>query len=178
MSAPDKTRDALAVECARIATMELDELKVKFLAMRGIPLPKFMRLALARKAVIHAAEEKALGGLDRAARKQLDQLVAQIVPSGQTPPPKPNRKLRSGTRLVREWQGRVHEIAVVKEGYVWQGACYRSLSEIAHRITGTRWNGWVFFGLKKSGSKTEEKSPRHRKEKGDADANAPEANHV
>ncbi|MGO4386806.1 DUF2924 domain-containing protein [Microvirga sp. 2YAF29] len=176
MAVSDKTRDALALESARIATMELDELKVKFLVLRGVPLPKFMRLALARKAVIHATEEKILGGLDRAARKQLDQLVAQIVPNGQAPPPKPNRKLRSGTRLVREWQGRVHEVAVVKEGYVWQGVCYRSLSEIAHRITGTRWNGWVFFGLKKSGIKTKDKFSQHRKKKGHADA--PEVNHV
>ncbi len=59
-----------------------------------------------------------------------------------------NRKIKAGTRLLREWQGRVHEVTVVKDGFSYQGSTYRSLSEIARTITGTRWNGWVFFGLK------------------------------
>ncbi len=54
----------------------------------------------------------------------------------------------TGTRLIREWQGVEHTVTVLKEGYEWQGRPYRSISAIARAITGTRWNGWIFFGLK------------------------------
>lgn len=54
----------------------------------------------------------------------------------------------AGTRLIREWQGVEQTITVLNDGYEWQGRPYRSLSAIARAITNTRWNGWVFFGLK------------------------------
>ena len=53
-----------------------------------------------------------------------------------------------GTVLVREWQGTEHRIKVLDDGYEYQRQPYKSLSAIARAITGTRWNGWVFFGLK------------------------------
>lgn len=55
----------------------------------------------------------------------------------------------AGTRLVREWQGVDHTVTVRRDGFEWQGRPYKSLSAIARAITGTRWNGWLFFGLKK-----------------------------
>jgi hypothetical protein len=127
------------------------ELRALFLRLTGSPLPKFMRGRLMRLAVAHALREGTRGGLDPAARKHLDQLVRQIVPRGDTAPPKPNKRIRNGTRLIREWQGRVHEVTVEDDLFSWQGQRYRSLSQIARLITGTRWNGWVFFGLRKSG---------------------------
>ena len=54
----------------------------------------------------------------------------------------------AGTRLVREWQGMVQTVTVTADGYEWQGRPYQSLSAVARAITGTRWNGWTFFGLK------------------------------
>jgi hypothetical protein len=54
----------------------------------------------------------------------------------------------AGTRLIREWQGVEHCVTVRDEGYEYQGRPYQSLSAVARAITGTRWNGWVFFGLK------------------------------
>jgi len=53
-----------------------------------------------------------------------------------------------GTRLIREWQGVEQVVTVTTVGFEWQGRPYKSLSAIARAITGTRWNGWVFFGLK------------------------------
>ncbi len=58
----------------------------------------------------------------------------------------------TGTRLVREWQGVEHTVTVLADGYEWQGRPYKSLSAAARAITGTRWNGLVFFGLKRAGS--------------------------
>jgi hypothetical protein len=54
---------------------------------------------------------------------------------------------KSGTKLIREWKGKVHEVIVAGDGYVWAGKHYRSLSQIARSITGTRWSGPRFFGL-------------------------------
>jgi hypothetical protein len=56
--------------------------------------------------------------------------------------------LKPGTRLVREWRGRTHEVLVLDDGFAWQGRHYRSLSAIARKITGTAWSGPLFFGLK------------------------------
>jgi hypothetical protein len=54
----------------------------------------------------------------------------------------------AGTRLIREWNGIEHCVTVLDEGYEYQGRPFKSLSAVARAITGTRWNGWVFFGLK------------------------------
>lgn len=59
-----------------------------------------------------------------------------------------NHPCKTGTRLIREWQGQTYEVAVIEAGYLWQGEHYRSLSRIAREITGTRWSGPRFFGLK------------------------------
>ncbi|CAM3583254.1 hypothetical protein TH8_08895 [Thalassospira profundimaris] len=58
----------------------------------------------------------------------------------------------AGTRLIREFQGVEHCVTVLADGFEYQGRPYKSLSAIARSITGTRWNGWVFFGLRKSGA--------------------------
>ena len=144
--------EVVEAELARLPDMSLDELKARWLELKGVPLPKFMRRGLITRAVAHAIEEQATGGLDRETLKRLEQLMRQIVPSGETPPPAPKR-IKVGTRLLREWQGRVHEVTVAADGFIWNGARHRSLSEIARRITGTRWNGWVFFGLKRTGAR-------------------------
>ena len=54
----------------------------------------------------------------------------------------------AGTRLIREWAGVEHCVTVLADGFEWQGRPYKSLSAVARAITGTRWNGWTFFGLK------------------------------
>lgn len=64
------------------------------------------------------------------------------------------RTLRPGTRLVRAWQGQVHEVTVLPQGFLWDGKTHRSLSVIARVITGTSWNGWLFFGVNRKPEKT------------------------
>ena len=141
------TQEQVEAEIAFLGGLSLEALKARWLELKGIPLPKFMRRGLMTKAVAHALRESAFGGLDPATQRKLEQAIRQIVPSGQKPPPAAN-KIKAGTRLVREWRGRVHEVSVAADGFVWNGKRHRSLSEIARLITGTRWNGWVFFGLK------------------------------
>lgn len=59
--------------------------------------------------------------------------------------------VKPGTRLIREWQGETHEVMVLEDSFVWKGKAYSSLSRIARDITGTRWSGPAFFGLKDRG---------------------------
>ncbi len=61
------------------------------------------------------------------------------------------RRPIAGTQLLREFRGVEHTVTVLRDGYEWQGLPYKSLSAIARAITGTRWNGWVFFGVRRSG---------------------------
>jgi len=58
----------------------------------------------------------------------------------------------AGTKLIREWKGVEHTVTVLDDGYDYQGRPYKSLSAVARAITGTRWNGWVFFGVRRSGA--------------------------
>ena len=85
-------------------------------------------------------------------RRYLDQ-VADAVKSKGAVPPQPPLKIRTGTKLIRVWQGQTHTVTVIDDAFEWQGKRYRSLSQIARIMTGTRWNGLVFFGIK-SKSKT------------------------
>ena len=93
-------------------------------------------------------QELVYGGLKPETVERLAALAGQV--DGKAP-----RRARSaqdrpiaGTRLIREWQGVEHSVTVRDDGYEYQGRPYKSLSAIARSITGTRWNGWTFFGLK------------------------------
>jgi plastocyanin len=66
-------------------------------------------------------------------------------------PPSAGR-IKPGTKLIRVWQGKTHTVTALADGFEWQGSRYRSLSEIARTMTGTRWNGLVFFGVKSKAS--------------------------
>ncbi len=96
------------------------------------------------RGIAYRLQERARGGVTKKVLRMLEQ-----VASGQrTSDVGGSSSMRVGTRLVREWQGRAHEVIVVDGGFLWSGNTYGSLSEIARSITGTRWSGPRFFGLK------------------------------
>jgi hypothetical protein len=85
----------------------------------------------------------------------LDRLLAHALgsdPSSRPTPPLP----RTGTVLVREWQGTTHHVTIVNDGFLWNGQTHRSLSAIARAITGAKWNGPRFFGMRERSIKTAE----------------------
>jgi len=92
-------------------------------------------------------QEQAYGGLKPATRKRLQKLTAELEQSRKSPLALLPR-LKTGTKLLRQWQGEMHEVLVADEGFEYRGVRYESLSEIARQITGTRWSGPLFFGLK------------------------------
>jgi hypothetical protein len=91
-------------------------------------------------------QEDVHGGLSKSTRRRLVQLAADLGQNGVVRAAQ-TTAFKSGTKLVREWKGRVHEVMICEDGYVWTGKRYRSLTQVARLITGTRWSGPRFFGL-------------------------------
>jgi hypothetical protein len=129
-----------------LAALNKEALGQRWLALKGVSLPSSVSRLLAAQALAHAMLEQEHGGLDPATRREIDVLMRDIVPKDTKPPAPKRKKLRAGTRLVREWQGRP----------------YASLSAIARAITGTRWNGWTFFGLNGSAGAHDRGKPGRR----------------
>ena len=100
-----------------------------------------------REAFIYALQENAFGGLSAKARRRLDVLAAKLD-ADPTAPVCNDGSLRPGARLVREWRGSRYEVEVLEDGFALNGKIYNSLSEIAFTITGTKWSGPRFFGMK------------------------------
>jgi len=110
------------------------------------PPPK-LRRDLMIPILAHRIQEQAFGSLRAGARGRLRQLSRAFERHPDSTVPSPPQ-IRPGTRLVRQWRDQVHLVNVEANGYEYQGARYRSLSEIARLITGTRWSGPLFFGIK------------------------------
>jgi hypothetical protein len=129
----------LEAELAALDAMTGPALRESWTVLTGGPVPrispKLLRLALAWE--LQAA---ALGGLPRRTRQRLDQLAAARTRTAEA---------RPGMRLMREWNGKLHVVTVGEDQIIrWNDKEWRSLSEVARAITGTRWSGPAFFGLK------------------------------
>ncbi len=98
-------------------------------------------------------QEIAYGGLKTTTRNELRRLARALKEKSSNGLLTHGRRLKSGTRLSRQWHGETHEVLVTDAGFEHRGVGYRSLSEIARKVTGTRWSGPAFFGINKvSGS--------------------------
>ena len=112
--------------------------------MWGIDPPRHASREFLVRAVAYGLQVESFGGLDA---KTLQRLRKANRPNGWRPKPRTSQ-LGKGSKLFREWHGEVHEVLVLDKGFAWRGETHASLSSIARAITGTRWNGWTFFGLK------------------------------
>lgn len=101
--------------------------------------------SLLRRAIAYALQKTALGGLPAVTRRTLEAVARNGV---LTPEDLPIR-LKPGTRLMRQWNGRMHSVLVTEEGFQFDGRTWASLSAIAQRITGAHWSGPRFFGLRR-----------------------------
>lgn len=104
------------------------------------------------RVLAYKIQERAFGSARTGTRRRVRQLLDKHVQNASGMP----LRIKPGTRLIREWVGQLHNVIVAERGYEYQGRLYGSLSEIARLITGTRWSGPRFFGLK-AGSKTRER---------------------
>jgi hypothetical protein len=140
--------DPIPARLAALKTMALPELKAQWRELFGTEPPGYNRRFLESR-LGYRIQELAFGGLKPETIRRLEALGEQFAARNVT-----SRRVRhdatpiAGTRLIREWQGVEHTVTVLTDGYEWQGRPYRSLSAIARAITGTRWNGPLFFGIR------------------------------
>jgi hypothetical protein len=130
----------LEAELAGIATMNVDELRDMWRQRRGNEPPTPITKDLIARALAHWLQEERFGGLSPQLRKLLG---SRSKMAGATV-----RHVKIGSIIVREYEGKLHEVLVVPDGFCWQGQIVASLSTIARKITGTSWNGPRFFGLR------------------------------
>ncbi len=146
--------EALARQLVELESASPADLRARWERAHKHSAPKWASRDLLLRAVACHIQERAEGGLSKAALKRLAHLADPKGNDGRPPRPAPPR-LRPGTRLIREWGGGVHQVIVGEDGFEYRGARYASLSRIAREITGTRWSGPLFFGLRKAGGRAE-----------------------
>jgi hypothetical protein len=147
---PRGSRVAICREAlARLPELALSELRQQWRTLYKWDASPHLSHELLLRAVAYRMQEIAFGGLRPEHQRQLRQFAQQFKETGEIRR-RPSLELKAGTRLVREWQGRTYEVAVLNDGLSWQGTHYRSLSAVARKITGTPWSGPLFFGLKRN----------------------------
>jgi len=121
-----------------VGRMGRPELVAEWQAQFGALPPPKLRVELMRPVLVYRIQEKAFELSWPRREAYLQDLASNAN----------RRSFKAGTKIVREWKGQLHEIAVTGEGYLYKGDVYKSLSPIAFRITGTKWSGPAFFGTK------------------------------
>lgn len=149
--------DPIPARLAALKTTPTPDLKQQWRDLFDSEPPPFNRRYLESR-LAYRIQELAYGGLKPATVRRLERLGEELDGGDRT-----KRSIRAdrdrpitGTRLLREWQGVEQIVTVTADGFEWQGRPYKSLSAIARAITGTRWNGWVFFGLRRGGRRPAE----------------------
>ena len=144
-------RDSLDNEIARLRGLDVRELRARWHTVFGRAAPPHLPRHLLFRILAYRLQADPFGDLDADTRRVLDRvgsgssegigrLVADLNRS--------RTALRPGTLLTREWDGHLHRVMVFADGFSWNGKTYGSLSKVAFAITGSRWNGPRFFGLR------------------------------
>jgi hypothetical protein len=151
-SGPNTGDPAVDTELDRLPKTPIVDLRSRYRELFRAEPPKAFGPDLLRRSIAHRIQERAYGGLSRGHQRLLDQLVraARAKPNGRLELP---QRIKPGSELVRVWNRRTYRVVVLENGFCHQGRTYKSLSEIALEITGTKWNGPRFFGLRRSSDK-------------------------
>jgi hypothetical protein len=140
--------DSIAAQVAALPKKPTPELKQMWRELYDKEPPAFSRNYLISR-LAYRIQELAYGGLKPATRTKLDALADALDPKAA------RKRIVNGpivgTQLIREWRGVEHKVTVLADGFEWEGRRYMSLSAVARAITGTRWNGLTFFGVKRHG---------------------------
>jgi hypothetical protein len=140
--------DHVLAQIAALAKASLADLKAQWRDLFGTEAPGINRAYLERR-IAYRLQELAYGGLSEATKARLTDL-AKTADRGSSPRTRMRAQDRpiAGTRLLRVWQGVEHSVTVLQTGFDYQGRSFASLSAVARHITGSRWNGPAFFGLR------------------------------
>jgi len=151
MRAERKTPTVLQ-QVAELNDMDLSQLKKRWRELFDSEPPTYGR-AMMTKRLAYRIQEIAYGGLPGETRDQMDRILhgAGYDDMGRKGHVKKSVGPVPGTLLIREWKGRRHEVSALENGFEYRGRRFRSLSAVAMHITGTKWNGPAFFGLRENG---------------------------
>lgn len=139
-----------------VEALDVTELKRRWSQAWGLKVPSKISQKMMRRSLIHKLKEQAGFGLSPEDQIKLKELVEEYK-KNKSRLMKKAPGIKPGTRLVRTWQGKKHIVVVTEQGFEYEGQEYGSLSKIANLITGTKWNGLVFFGIKKKAGKLDSK---------------------
>src|ERR1700676_2984653 len=137
-------------EIAGLSKAAIANLRERWKNLYGKRPPGGLGRSFLMSTIAYRLQEQSFGGLKPSTRRLLAR-VAEEAAAGSSPKRPPVRKAEMGTILVRQWQGNAHRVTVLGDGVSFNGKRYRSLSEVAREITGSRWSGPRFFGLRTSG---------------------------
>jgi hypothetical protein len=147
-------RETLSIEIARLRDLDINELRSRWHTVLGKPPPTHLPRHLLFRVVAYRLQADRYGDLDDENKRLLDrsetpeEAVRRALGSTRR-----RTEVRLGTVFSREWNGQIHQVTVLAEGFAWSGKTYPSLSKVAFAITGSRWNGPRFFGLRDKQSK-------------------------
>ncbi|HVV93553.1 MAG TPA: DUF2924 domain-containing protein [Hyphomicrobiales bacterium] len=147
--------DRMEAELAHLQTLDLDGLRARWRSALGRMAPAHLSKPLLLRILSYRLQAECFGDLDPATVRLLDRVAREKGKSQAASVPLGDRDaVKPGAVLVREWEGQFHRVMALADGYAWNGSTYQSLSQVARAITGTRWNGPRFFGLRaKSGGR-------------------------
>jgi hypothetical protein len=163
-----KEDPAIEAELVRLARRPIAELRIRYRELMRADPPAAFGPDLLRRSIAHRIQEKAYGGLTRPVQRLLDQLIKTFAmkPDAKLELP---RRIKPGSILVRTWKKKSYRVTVMADGFAYEGRTYSNLSEIAVLITGTRWNGPRFFGLRSKQEKPKEPQLRKQSLSGGSD---------
>ena len=147
-------RKALDAEIARLRDLDVGALRARWHTVFGRRSPSHLPRHLLFRVLAYRLQAGLLGDLDAESQRLLDRSETPEK-AGQQAAARRSNVVRPGTVLGREWNGQMHCVTVLEKGFAWKGKTFPSLSKIALAITGTRWNGPRFFGLRDKPSKKE-----------------------
>ncbi|UAK26480.1 DUF2924 domain-containing protein [Sphingomonas nostoxanthinifaciens] len=130
---------------AALATMSPAQIRAEWGRLMRVPCPA-IPLDLLTRAIAYRCQEKQRGGLPSSAAREIGRMARQLE-RGDVTVARGDATPKPGTRLVRDWRGRRHQVTVLDQGFLYQDRHYRSLTQIARDITGAGWSGPRFFGL-------------------------------
>lgn len=151
-SSTDQIDRSIESEIAHLRGLDLRGLRARWRQVFRKVAPDHLPRHLVFGVLAYRLQADALGDLDTTTRRSLDAAVSQspkeVVAKRLDVLDQRRIRLEPGTVLMREWKGRQHRVMVMADGFAWKGKTYKSLSELAYAMTGTRWNGPRFFGLR------------------------------
>ncbi len=143
-------QELIEAELAELSGADLHALRTRWRKLFRKTAPAHLTRGLLMRVIAYRIQANTFGDLDRETARLLERIARQRAAGDKSPVPPvtETHSLKPGAELIREHDGVLHRVTVAAGGYTWSGTSYQSLSEVARAITGTRWNGPRFFGLR------------------------------